>query len=63
MKGWTTWMRILLPLLVAVATAAFFLLARGWIPRLAIFTGLALGVLTYIAIQTVERLTRLYRKP
>lgn len=54
--------RILLPLAVAVATAAFFYFAREWIPRLSIFTGLALGVLTYIAIQTVERLGVLYRK-
>lgn len=62
MKTWKKGMRLLLPLLVAVATAAFFLFAREWIPRLAIFTGLALGVLTYIALQTAERLAYLYRK-
>lgn len=56
------WQRILIPLLVALASAAYFYFARHWIPFLAAFMGLALGILGYITLTTLERLVRMYRR-
>jgi len=61
---WTRWAgmltRTLVPLAVAVAAAAYFYTQRGWILRLAVWTGLALGLLMYVLFERIRILRRLY---
>lgn len=54
--------RIAAPLVVAVGAAAYFHYQRHWVLTLALWTGLALGVLLYAAIERLKVLRRLYRK-
>jgi len=56
------WVRMGVSLAVALGAAAFFYYARNWVLQLAVFTGLALGVLTYMVFERVERLRHLYRQ-
>jgi hypothetical protein len=55
--------RIAFPLLVAVGAAAFFYYRRGWVFTLAVWTGLALGLLLYALLERIQVLRRLYRRP
>lgn len=54
--------RIAAPLVVAVGAAAYFHYQRHWVLTLALWTGLALGVLLYATIERLKLLRRLYRK-
>lgn len=54
-------LRASLALVVGLASGFFFHLARGYFPRIAVLIGLSIGILTYMAIQTLERLWRLWR--
>lgn len=62
--SWTRWSgiltRTLVPLAVAVGAAAFFYYQRGWVLRLAIWTGLALGLLMYVLFERLRILRHLY---
>ena len=65
--SWTRYLagaltRIALPLIVAVGAAAFFFYQRHWVWELAVWTGLALGLLMYAVMERVKVLRRLYRK-
>jgi|GEM_PF-7087784 len=65
--SWTRYLagtltRIALPLIVAVGAAAFFHYQRHWVLSLAVWTGLALGLLIYALMERVKVLRRLYRK-
>lgn len=67
MKKWTRYLggmliRIALPLIVAIASAAFFYYQRHWVWELSVWTGLALGLLMYAVMERVKVLSRLYRK-
>lgn len=61
---WTRWAgiltRTLLPLAVAVGSAAFFYYQRGWVFQLAVWIGLALGLLMYVLFERIRVLRRLY---
>lgn len=54
-------LRAALAALVGIGSGFFFHLARGYFPRIAVLIGLSIGILTYMAIQTLERLWRLWR--
>ena len=64
--SWSRWSgiltRTLLPLAIAVGAAAFFYYQRGWILRLAVWTGLALGLLVYVLLDRIRILRRLYSR-
>jgi hypothetical protein len=50
-------------LVVGVASGLLLAYSRGYFPRIAVLAGLAITVLTYMALQTAERLWRLWRPP
>lgn len=55
--------RVLVALAVGAASGLLLYYGRGYFPRIAILTGLAIALLAYSAIQTAERLWRLWRPP
>ncbi len=54
--------RTIIALLAGVGSGFFLVQTRNYFPRIAILGGLSITVLTYMAIQTAERLWRLWTR-